>query len=166
MALAFTLIREVLVGYERRTAVEHEAFMRAAIEEALSSKTEGGQPFGSVLVKDNEIVARAHNHVNRDGDPTSHAELNLLQDFFREKRVSDLSGYVLYASFEPCAMCAGAIAWFNVSTVVFGADRHDVRSTYPQLADPVTCDEVVRRSGSDTTVVPHVLRSECAAVFG
>lgn len=145
--------------------MEHETFMRAAIEEASSSKGEGGQPFGSVLVKDGVIVARAHNHVNRDGDPTSHAELNLLQQFCREEHVSDLSGYVLYASFEPCAMCAGAITWFNVSTVVFGADRHDVPSTYSRLADPVTCEEVVRRSGSNTTVVPHVLRSECAAIF-
>ena len=145
--------------------MEHEAFMHAAIEEAMSSKGEGGQPFGSVLVKDNEIVARARNHVNRDGDPTSHAELNLVQQFCRQERISDLSGYVLYASFEPCAMCAGAIAWFNVFAVVFGADRHDVPSTYSRLADPVTCEEVIRRSGANTTVVPHVLRSECAAVF-
>ena len=145
--------------------MDHEDFMRAAIEEGVSSLGEGGQPFGSVLVKDNEIVARAHNHVNQDNDPTSHAELNLVRLFCQEKGLADLSGYTLYTGFEPCAMCASAIVWARVSTVVFGADRNDVPWTYPLGADPLSCAEVLSRAGSDAVVVPHVLRSECAALF-
>ena len=145
--------------------MEHERFMRAAIEEAASSMREGGRPFGSVLVKDNEIVARAHNRVDQDGDPTSHAELNLVRQFCQQRGDADLSAHTLYTGFEPCAMCASAIAWAHVSTVVFGADPSDIPSSYPPGASPLSCEEVLRRSGSDATVVPHVLRSECAALF-
>lgn len=144
----------------------HEAFIEAAIAEALASKADGGQPFGAVLVKDGEVVARGRNRVNQDGDPTSHAELNLLRDFCASQRQADLRGYAVYASFEPCAMCAAAIAWAGVSLVAYGADAADLPSAYPRRANPLSCAEVLKRFGSEAVVAPHVLRAQAAAVFG
>lgn len=142
----------------------NESFMRAAIKEALVSKGEGGRAFGSVLAKDVEVVARAHNRAVQDGDPTSHAELNVIRQFFAANDVTDLSGYTLYATCEPCPMCAAAIAWANISAVVFGADRMDGPSDYPRQVD-LSCEEVLQRSGQQFSVEPYLLRSECAALF-
>ena len=107
--------------------MDHEHYMRLAIEEAKRSKSNGGKPFSSLLVKDGQVVARAHNPALQDSDPTSHAELNVVRSYCTESRVADLEGYTIYASCEPCAMCASAIAWANVSTVVFGAGLTIIR---------------------------------------
>lgn len=147
-----------------RDAVDHEDYMRLAIEEGKRSKDEGGRAFACVLVKDGEVVATARNRVVQDSDPTSHAELNILRSYCRENQARDLQGYVLYTDCEPCAMCASAIAWANISTVVFGADRTDGPTTYSRQVD-LSCEEVLRRSGKQISVVPHVLRDDCAALF-
>ena len=144
--------------------MDHEDYMRLAIAVGIRSKEEGGRPFGSVLVKDGQVVATAANRVLQDGDPTSHAELNVIRSYTAKSGVADLEGYALYTDCEPCAMCASAIAWANVSTLVFGADRSDGPSDYPRQVD-LSCEEVIRRSGRQTDVVPHVLREQCAAIF-
>ncbi len=144
--------------------MDHEHFMRDAIEDGRTAKESGGRPFASILVKDGQIVAREINRVVQDGDPTSHAELNVIRSFCTEHRVSDLQGYTLYTTCEPCPMCAGAIAWANVSTVVVGADRTDGPSNYPRQVD-ISCEEVLKRSGLEIELVSHVLREECAALF-
>ncbi len=144
--------------------MDHEDYMRLAIEEAKRSKRDGGKPFGSLLVKDGQVVARAHNRALQDSDPTSHAELNVVRSYCTESRVADLEGHTLYASCEPCAMCASAIVWANVSTVVFGADHADIPgvSTEPPH---LSCQEAIRRFGKPIEVIPHVLRRERAALL-
>ena len=144
--------------------MDHEHYMRLAIEEAKRSKSNGGKPFSSLLVKDGQVVARAHNPALQDSDPTSHAELNVVRSYCTESRVADLEGYTIYASCEPCAMCASAIAWANVSTVVFGAGHADIPGV---SAEPphLSCQEVIRRFGRPIEVIPYVLREECAALL-
>ncbi|MEE8519505.1 MAG: nucleoside deaminase [Dehalococcoidia bacterium] len=144
--------------------MDQEDFMRLAIAEGERSIAEGGRAFACVLVKDGEVVATGRNRVIQDGDPTSHAELDIIRAYTRESGVSDLEGYVMYTDCEPCAMCSSAIAWANISTVVFGADRTDGPTSYSRQVD-LSCEEVLRRSGKQVEVIPHVLRSECAALF-
>lgn len=143
---------------------DHEHFMQFAIEQGELSKRDGGRPFGCVLVKDGQVVAGAYNRVLQDSDPTSHAELNLVRSYCSETGATDLRGYTVYTDCEPCAMCASAIAWCGVSTVVFGAGRDDGPTDYPRQVD-LSCEEVIRRSGRKVEVIPHVLRKECAALF-
>ena len=143
---------------------DHEHFMRFAIAEGERAIKDGGRAFACVLVKDGEVVATARNRVVQDGDPTSHAELNLVRAYCPEHGIADLAGYTLYTDCEPCAMCSSAIAWTGVTTVVFGADRNDGYTTYSRQVD-LSCEEVVRRSGKQIEVIPHVLREECAALF-
>ena len=102
----------------------HEKFMREALVEAKK----GDLPYGSVIVKDNEIVMRGYNTAQTDKDVSAHAELNLLRAFTKQHGYSldALSGYTLYATGEPCPMCAAACVWAGVSTVVFGASTEQL----------------------------------------
>ena len=144
--------------------MDHEDFMRLAIDEGKLGISEGGRPFACVLVKDGEVVARAHNRVVQDSDPTSHAEIDVVRNYCREHKIDELSGFTLYTDCEPCPMCSSANAWAGVSTVVFGAGRNDGPTNYSRQVD-LSCEEVVRRSGKEVVVIAHVLREECAALF-
>jgi len=84
-------------------------YMRLAIEESLKSIDNGGGPFGAVIVKDGEVVARASNSVTIDNDPTAHAEVNAIRKACKKLGTFNLSGCEIYASCEPCPMCLAAI---------------------------------------------------------
>ena len=85
---------------------EMEHHMRLALDEAKLAFDAGEVPVGAVLVCDGEIVARAHNRVERNHDATQHAELICLREAMalRGARLTDCT---LYVTLEPCAMCAG-----------------------------------------------------------
>ena len=101
-------------------------FMNEAVAEAYAGIRAGdGGPFGCVIVKDGRIVARGHNRVLADHDPTAHGEIVALRATGRALGTYDLSGCTLYTSSEPCPMCAAAIAWANVDRVYFGCTARD-----------------------------------------
>ena len=77
---------------------KHETFMAMAIEEARKGLRNGEQPFGSVIVRDGEIVGRAFNTVNSSGDPTAHAETSAVRDAAANLNSSSLDGCTLYTS--------------------------------------------------------------------
>lgn len=117
--------------------MDHEYFMRAAIEEANRAESEGEVPVGAVLVIDGEIVARAHNTPIAAHDPTAHAEINLLRAAAGHTANYRLGQATLYVTLEPCIMCAGALVHARIHTLVFGARDlrfGGVRSKF-QLAD-------------------------------
>ena len=99
---------------------EMEQTMRLALEEAKLAYDAGEVPVGAVLVCGGEIVARAHNRVERDHDATQHAELICLREAMalRGNRLADCT---LYVTLEPCAMCAGACVNAKLGRLVFGA---------------------------------------------
>lgn len=99
----------------------HEAFMRAALAEAQLARAAGELPVGCVVVRADEIIARAHNERERSGDPTAHAEILALRRAARALGGWRLDGCTLYVTLEPCPMCAGAIVQARVSRLVFGA---------------------------------------------
>lgn len=111
--------------------------MRAALAEARAAAAAGEVPVGAVLVIDGEIVARAHNTPITSQDPTAHAEINLLRDAARTAGNYRLEAATVYATLEPCVMCAGALVHARVRTLVFAARDlrfGGVRSKF-QLAD-------------------------------
>lgn len=95
--------------------------MRLALEEARASAAMGEVPVGAIIVKDGQIIARAHNTREGDKDISGHAEINAIR--LAEKALGrwTLEGCVLYVTLEPCLMCAGAIKQSRLSSVVFGA---------------------------------------------
>ena len=105
-------------------------FMRAAIDEARNGiyKKEGG-PFGSVVVKDGQVVGKGHNQVVLNNDPTCHGEMQAIRNACKTLNTFDLSGCELYTTGEPCPMCLAACMWANVKKVYFGctiADNADI----------------------------------------
>lgn len=103
-------------------------FLNLAIEIAEKNIAKGGGPFGAVIVKDGEVVARSGNSVTVDNDPTAHAEVNCIRKACRVLGTFDLSGCVIYSSCEPCPMCLSAIYWARLDKLFYAATRRDAAS--------------------------------------
>lgn len=100
---------------------DDEYFMKQALVEARAAAAEGEVPVGAVIVCNNRIIARAHNQTERLNDPTAHAEMLAITAAVGVLGAKYLTGCSLYVTVEPCVMCAGAIGWAQVSTIVYGA---------------------------------------------
>jgi tRNA(adenine34) deaminase len=92
-----------------------------ALEEAVVALEHGDVPIGAVLVRGDDVVARAHNTRELVGDATAHAEMHALR--LGAERTGDwrLDGCELFVTLEPCPMCAGAIVAHRITRLVFGA---------------------------------------------
>jgi len=97
------------------------AFMHLAIAEARAAELAGEVPVGAVIVRDGEIIATGNNRVLRDSDPTAHAEIVALRVAGKAIGNYRLEGCTLYATLEPCAMCAGAIIHARIARLVYAA---------------------------------------------
>lgn len=96
-------------------------YIREALKEARKARRAGEVPVGAVVVLDGKIIGRGHNTPISGTDPTAHAEITALRKAALKTGNYRLSGCALYATIEPCAMCAGAMVWARVSRAVFGA---------------------------------------------
>ena len=96
-----------------------EFWMKFAIDEARSAFQENEVPIGAILVKNNKLIASAHNRTNAANNGLSHAEKLVIEEVIAngEKFLND---YSLYVTVEPCLMCAGIIIWSRIGKVVFG----------------------------------------------
>ena len=106
--------------------IEDEKWMSFALKQARKAEKEGEVPVGAILVKDDVVIARAHNKPISTNDPTAHAEIQLLRAAGEELKNYRLPGTTLYVTLEPCAMCLGAIMHARIERVVFGA--HDPKT--------------------------------------
>ena len=98
-----------------------EDYMRQALEQARLAAAAGELPVGCVIVKDGDIIARAHNECEARGDATAHAELLAIQQASAAAGGWRLNDCALYVTLEPCPMCAGAIVQARVGRLVYGA---------------------------------------------
>lgn len=99
----------------------HEQFMRVAMSEAAAAGAAGEVPIGAVVVHHNQIIGRGQNSVIRRSDPTAHAEVVALREaghFLKNYRLKDC---VVYATLEPCAMCAGALIHARITHLIYAA---------------------------------------------
>ncbi|MEH1803806.1 nucleoside deaminase [Nostoc sp.] len=137
-----------------------ESFMRLALAEAKK----GDAPYGAVIVKDNEVVAVAHNTVRRDNDPSAHAEINAIRSLTAKLKSLSLEGYSIYTTGEPCPMCATACVWSGLSEIVYGASIQDLISVN-QSQISISCEEVIDKSFRNIKVTKGVLKNECLELF-
>ncbi len=98
----------------------HRKYLKAALEEA--KKTGKDVPVGAVLVKNDEIIAKAHNTKEAENDPTSHAEMLVIREAAQKLKNWRLDKTTLYVTLEPCPMCAAAILYSRIPEVVIGAN--------------------------------------------
>ena len=100
--------------------------MQEAIRLADDGMRSGrGGPFGCVIVRRGEIVARGNNRVTSTNDPTAHAEVTAIREACRDLGTFQLTDCELYTSCEPCPMCLAAIYWARIPTVFYGNTRAD-----------------------------------------
>ncbi|MDE2662571.1 MAG: tRNA adenosine(34) deaminase TadA [Gemmatimonadota bacterium] len=140
---------------------EHEAPMRRALELAALGGERGEVPVAALVTDPaGEIVAEAHNLTRTDADPTAHAEVLALRA--AAARLGDwrLEGHTLYATLEPCAMCAGAAVLARVRTVVFGAA--DPKAGMCGSIENLVCDP---RLNHRVELVSGVLAEESARLL-
>jgi len=100
---------------------EDEKWMHLAIEQAIRAEEEGEVPVGAILVKDDLVIAKAHNQPISTNDATAHAEIQLLRIAGQKLENYRLTGTTLYVTLEPCGMCFGAIIHARVKRIVYGA---------------------------------------------
>lgn len=128
----------------------HVPFMNEAIVEARASLNEGGIPIGCVLVRNDQVIARGHNHRIQRNSVILHAELDCLESggrrtaaFYRE--------CTLYVTSSPCPMCAGALRLYGISRLVIGEDKnyqgdeHSLRTSHIQVdvLDSKECQQLL-----------------------
>ena len=147
---------------------DDEAAMRVALAEARKALDEGEVPIGCVIVKDGAVIGRGHNQVERLQDATAHAEIVAIGAASTAVQSWRLEDCTLYATLEPCAMCAGAIVLARVGRLVYGA--HDPKAgacgsvinviDEPRLNHAPALTSGVLRGGGDAA---SVLRDEAPA---
>ena len=138
----------------------HEIFMNAAIAEAKKAEALGEVPIGAVVVKDGEIISRAHNLRETTQNPVTHAELLAIQAAAEAVGSFRLEDCTLYVTLEPCVMCSGAIIMSRVPFVVYGAPDPKggtVDSLMNLLDEP--------RFNHRADVVSGVLEEECSTML-
>ncbi|MDA8352757.1 MAG: nucleoside deaminase [Firmicutes bacterium] len=121
-----------------------DSFMRRAVQLAVDNVREGGQPFGAVLVKDQEAIAEGVNELHKNYDVSGHAEMLALRRAQARFQSNDLSGTVMYASGEPCPMCLTAMYFAGVQKVYYCASVEEAveaglgksREIYEDLKKP------------------------------
>ena len=98
-----------------------EKFMLEALKEAKKAYKKGEIPVGAVIVKDNKIIARAHNLKETKKDTTKHAEIIAIQKASKNIEAWRLIDCEMYVTLEPCSMCAGAILQARIKNLYIGA---------------------------------------------
>lgn len=141
-------------------AADDGRFMRLAIEEARR----GDYPFGAVIVRDGEVIARGRNLGKTDGDPTAHGEMVAIRRCLAEHGRAALVGSALYTSGEPCAMCMGAIIWCHLGRLVFAASVAQLATRIDQIM--ISSAEIAAKAPfAPITITGGVLADEAMALF-
>ena len=104
-----------------KVLMDYEFFMKEALSEAELARDIDEVPVGAIIVRDGEIIARAHNTRESDKNALCHAEIKAINDACRVLGGWRLVGCTLFVTLEPCPMCAGAIINARVEKVVYGA---------------------------------------------
>jgi len=100
--------------------------MKQAIELSENNVKNGlGGPFGAVIVKNGELIAKSANTVVPSNDPTAHAEIAAIRLACTALNTFDLKGCTIYTSCEPCPMCLGAIYWAHIDTMYYANSKED-----------------------------------------
>jgi tRNA(adenine34) deaminase len=137
-----------------------EDFLREALELAKEAERGGEVPVGAVVVFGGRVIGRGRNSPISRSDPTAHAEILALREAAAATGNYRLEGATMYATLEPCVMCAGALVAARVSRLVFGARDlrfGGVRSKF-RLADTDVLNHRVE-------IVEGVLGAECAELM-
>jgi tRNA(adenine34) deaminase len=137
-----------------------ERMMRLALEEARAAAAGGDVPVGAVIVRGDEILARAGNAREREQDPTAHAEIKALRQASGAIGSWHLEGCAMVVTLEPCAMCSGAVVLARLDRLVFGAS--DPKAGFAGSLGDLVQDG---RLNHEVDVTVGVLAEECGEIL-
>ena len=142
----------------------NEQFMREAVKLSREKMAENcGGPFGAVIVKDGEIIARGYNQVTSKNDPTAHAEIVAIREACQKLNTFDLSGCQLYSSCEPCPMCLSAVYWAHIDAVYYANTKEDASAI--GFDDNFIYQELAKPKNQRKLKMKQILRNEAYEVF-
>jgi len=140
-----------------------DQYMQAAIEEAKRGIEAGdGGPFGAVIVKEGIIIARGHNEVVKQNDPTAHAEMVAIRKASQKLQRFSLKGCELYVTGEPCPMCFSAIHWAHIDRVYYCNTKADAAEIG---FDDSRITEIILGRAPDPIPFIHKPDDACHALF-
>ena len=144
--------------------MQDEVFMRKAIELSMLAVEHGNEPFGAVLVKNNEMVFTNENQIYTRHDPTFHGEAGLIREFCAQTGITDLQEYTMYSSCEPCFMCSGAMVWVKLGRLVYAASNMELEKILGN--EGCNCSKMVfDNSFWQPQVTTGVLREESLVIL-
>lgn len=141
-------------------AAQDEGFMRLALAEAA----QGDFPFGAVIVRAGEILAKGRNSGVKNNDPTAHGEMVAIRNFIARRPAAELKGATIYTTGEPCPMCMGAILWCGFGRMVYAASIAQLATKIGQIM--VTSEALARAAPfAQIEITGGVLAKEALALF-
>ena len=142
---------------------DKKKFMAKAIELSINSANTIGGPFGSVIVKDSEIIAEGSNKVTSSNDPTAHGEIVAIREACKKLKTFDLSDCEIYTSCEPCPMCLSAIYWSRLNKIYYANTRDDAKKI--DFDDSFIYLEIPKKIGDRKIKMTQMLRDEALKAF-
>ena len=142
---------------------DKKKFMSKAIELSINSANTMGGPFGSVIVKDDKIIAEGSNKVTCSNDPTAHGEIVAIREACKNLNTFDLSGCEIYTSCEPCPMCLSAIYWSRLDKIYYANTREDAKNI--DFDDSFIYTEIPKKIDDRKIKMTQLLRDEALKAF-
>jgi guanine deaminase len=139
----------------------HREFMKRALELSQGAISSGGDPFGSVLVKDGKIIGEGTNKTMVLKDPSAHAEIEAIRDACRKLDTTKLTGSTIYASAQPCPMCLSLIYLTGIEKVYYCIPHPNVEKFNKDLSVEHIFVEL-SRSPSERSIPEEQILSEHA----
>ena len=154
------MVNQISLSRDSARLPDDVTCMELALAEARMAAEAGEVPVGALVINNGEIIGRAGNRNLRDHDPTAHAEILALRQAAQHLGNHRLTGCTLYATIEPCAMCAGALIHARVARLVYG-------SKDPKAGAAGSILEVINhpRLNHKMEVVPGVLGDRCSEIL-
>lgn len=144
-----------LISDTSQSKLSDEHFMKLALEEAKLAFHKDEVPVGAVLVSNQKVIAKSHNLTELLNDVTAHAEMQIITmgaSYIGNKFLTECQ---LYVTLEPCSMCAGALFWSRIGTLIYGAS--DEKRGYNKIQKEILHPKSIVRKG--------VLEKECGAIL-
>ena len=138
-------------------------FMKRAIELSIESVNRGGGPFGSIIVKDNNIVAEGSNKVTLTNDPTAHGEIVAIREACKKLNNFSLNDCELYSTCEPCPMCLSAIYWARIDKIYYANTRKDAQKI--DFDDSLIYSELQKNINKRKIPMIQLMRKEALEAF-
>ena len=138
-------------------------FMTRAIELSIESVNSGGGPFGSIIVKNDKVIAEGSNKVTLNNDPTAHAEIVAIRQACKNLNNFNLDDCELYSTCEPCPMCLSAIYWARIDKIYYANTRKDAQKI--DFDDSLIYSELLKNVKKRKIPMVQMMRNEALKAF-